>query len=53
MIWHVSIQYNNTIKMNVQKTKTLNIIQIQDITIQNTRVMYKYTCTLIYNTPVI
>ena len=28
------------------------MIQIQYITVQNTTVMYKYTCTLIYNSHV-
>ena len=28
------------------------MIQIQYITVQNTIVMYKYTCTLVYHSPV-
>ena len=51
MICHISRPYNSTKQMNVETSKTSNIIQIQYITVQNTIVMYKYTCTLIYKCP--
>ena len=54
MICTMSTQYNNTIKMNVEKEiKNMKYQTSTRYHNKNTILMYKYTCSFIYNPPLI